>query len=129
MNLGDGSVDTVGGGNTPVIRIYDEGSSNNWEAGVQDTPNTGADSIGVILVSWSDTDIVLGGFGTALSTNGTGQWNLSLGDPMLISVLTINGQATYTAVVGSTGQNLPGSTGTRQKYLQLATLHLLGYKQ
>jgi hypothetical protein len=111
LNLGDGSVDTVGGGTTPVIRIYDEGSSSSWEAGVQDTPNTGADSIGVILVSWSDTDIVLGGFGTALSTNGTGQWTLSLGDPMLIAVLTINGQAAYTAIVGSTGQILPGSTG------------------
>ena len=70
LNLGDGSVDTVGGGNTPVIRIYDEGSLDSWEAGVQDTPNTGADCIGVILVSWSDTEIVLGGFGTALNTSG-----------------------------------------------------------
>ncbi len=111
FNLGDGSVDTVGGGTTPVIRFYDEGGSSSWEAGVQDTPNTGADSIGVILVSWSDTDIVLGGFGTALSINGTGQWTLSLGDPMLIAVQTTNGQAIYTDVVGSTGQNLPGSSG------------------
>ena len=77
MNLGDGSMDTVGGGTTPVIRIYDEGSLDSWEAGVQDSPNSGADSIGVILVSWSDNEIVLGGFGTALNTNGQGQWNIS----------------------------------------------------
>ncbi len=115
MHLGDGSVDTVGGGTTPVLRIYDEGNSNSWEAGVQDTSNTGADSIGLILVSWSDTDIVLGGFGTELSTNGTGQWNLSPGDPLLISVLTNNGQAVYTAFAGSTqsNQNSPIPTGAQ----------------
>src|SRR5208283_1734734 len=62
MNLGDGSMDTVGGGTTPVIRIYDEGSLDSWEAGVQDSPNSGADSIGIKIVSWSDTEIVIGGF-------------------------------------------------------------------
>ena len=76
FNLSDGSVDTVGAGTTPVIRIYDEGIIDNWEAGVQDSPNSGADSIGVILVSWSDNEIVLGGFGTALNTNRQGQWNI-----------------------------------------------------
>ena len=114
LNLGDGSVDTVGGGTTPVIRIYDEGSLNSWEAGVQDSPNSGADSIGVILVSWSDTEIVLGGFGTALNTNGQGQWNISPGDPLLIAVLTANGQAAYTTTVISSQSNpslTSGSTG------------------
>lgn len=114
MNLGDGSVDTVGGGTTPVIRIYDLGSLDNWEAGVRDNPSSGADSIGVILVSWSDTNIVLGGFGTALNTNGQGQWNISPGDPLLIAVLTSNGQAVYTttAISSQSNQNLPpDSTG------------------
>ena len=112
MNLGDGSVDTVGGGTTPVIRIYDEGSLDSWEAGVQDSPNSGADSIGVTLVSWSDTEIVLGGFGTALNTNGQGQWNISPGDQLLIAVLTTNGQAAYTTTVSSSqsSQNPPIST-------------------
>ncbi len=105
LNLGDGSVDTVGGGATPVIRIYDESGSSNWEAGVQDSPNSGADSIGVILTSWSNTEIVLGGFGTALNTNGQGQWNLSPGDPLLIAVLTANGQAAYTTTVVSSQSN------------------------
>ncbi len=108
INLGDGSVDTIGAGTTPVIRIYDEGNLNNWEAGVQDSPNSGGDSIGVILVSWSDTDIVLGGFGIALSTNGTGQWSLSTGDPLLIAVLTNKGQAVYTAVAGSSQSSQMG---------------------
>jgi hypothetical protein len=99
LELGDGSVDTVGGGTTPVIRIYDQSGLNSWQAGVQDNPNSGADSIGVILVSWSDKEIVLGGFGTALNTNGQGEWNLLPGDPLLIAVLTANGQAAYTTTV------------------------------
>ena len=112
MNLGDGSVDTVGAGTTPVIRIYDEGSLSSWEAGVQDSPNSGADSIGVILVSWSDTEIVLGGFGTELNTNGQGQWNLSPGDPLLIAVLTANGQAAYTTTVTSSQSNQKSTSGS-----------------
>jgi hypothetical protein len=94
-------VDTIGGGTTPALRIYDQNGLGSWQAGVQDNPNSGADSIGVILESWSDTEIVLGGFGTALNTDGRGQWTISLGDQLLISVLTANGQAVYTATVGS----------------------------
>ncbi len=111
MNLGDGSADTVGGGTTPVIRIYDEGSLDSWEAGVQDSPNSGADSIGVILVSWSDNEIVLDGFGIALNTNGQGQWNISPGDPLLIAVLTAKGQAAYTTTVTSNQSNQNPSSG------------------
>jgi len=113
LNLGDGSVDTVGGGTTPVIRIYDEGSLDSWEAGVQDSPNSGADSIGVILVSWSDSEIVLGGFGTALSTNGQGQWNILPGDPLLIAVLTVNGQAAYTTTVISSQSSQNPTSGSK----------------
>jgi hypothetical protein len=111
LSLGDGSVDTVGGGTTPAIRIYDQNGSGSWQAGVQDNPNSGADSIGVILVSWSDTEIVLGGFGTALNTDGQGQWNLLPGDPLLISVVTDNGQAVYTTTVVS-GEPEPFPTPT-----------------
>ena len=75
MSLGDGSVDTVGGGSTPMIQIHDDGWYG-WEAGTQDGPNTGADLVGVIIASWSDTEIVLDGFGSALSTNGQGQYQL-----------------------------------------------------
>ena len=101
LDFGDGSVDTVGGGDTPALRIYNQDGLKSWQAGVQDNPNSGADSISIILVNWSDTEIVLGGFGTALNTDGQGPWNLSTGDQLLISVLTANGQAVYTATVGS----------------------------
>ena len=101
MSLGDGSIDTVGGGITPVIQIHDDGWCG-WEAGTQDGPTTGADSIGIIIVSWSDTEIVLGGFGSALYTNG--QWSISPGDPMRIVVLTSGGVSVYdTTVTGGSG--------------------------
>ncbi|MGA2524274.1 MAG: hypothetical protein ABSF65_09010 [Candidatus Bathyarchaeia archaeon] len=104
LSLGDGSVDTVGGGDTPVIRIYDLGQPpNSWEAGVQDSPGSGADSIGVILKAWSNDKIVLGGFGSALGSGGLNnqtQWSIAAEDPLLIAVLTIYGQAVYTITVG-----------------------------
>jgi hypothetical protein len=115
LDFGDGSVDTVGGGDTPALRIYNQDGLKSWQAGVQDNPNSGADSISIILVNWTDTEIVLGGFGTALNTDGQGQWNLSPGDQLLISVLTTNGQAVYTATVGSnetSGEPEPALTPT-----------------
>ncbi|MGA3059945.1 MAG: hypothetical protein ABSD92_06195 [Candidatus Bathyarchaeia archaeon] len=122
LNLGDGSVDTVGGGTTPIIKIYDEGSLKGWEAGVQDGPTTGSDSIGIIVVSWSDTEIVLGGFGSALNTNS--QWTLSPGDPLLIEVQTTNGQATFNTVVsGQSSQNpSSGSTGVPPEISSVSTI-------
>ena len=72
-------------------------------------PNTGADSIGIIIVSWSDTEIVLGGFGSALYTNG--QWSISPGDPMRIVVLTSGGVSEYdTTVTGGSGTSSNSST-------------------
>jgi hypothetical protein len=115
MELGDGSVDTVGGGTSPVIRIYDQNGYGSWQAGVQDNPNSGADSIGIVLVSWSDTEIVLGGFGAALGTNGQGEWSISSGDQLLIAVLSANGQATYTTTVVASQPDdtpIPASTST-----------------
>jgi hypothetical protein len=111
LDLGDGSVDTVGGGATPAIRIYDQCGLKSWQAGVRDNPNSGLDVIGIILVSWSDTEIVLGGFGTALNTDGEGQWNLLPGDPLLISVLTANGHAAYTTTVLSNSPSPNPSVG------------------
>ena len=77
-SLGDGSVDTIDGGVTPSMQIRDNSLINGWTAGYD------GNAIGVILVSWSDTKIVLGGFGTALSTTGRGEWNLMPGDPIEI---------------------------------------------
>lgn len=109
LDLGDGSVDTVGGGTTPVIRIYDLSSTDSWEAGVQDSSGSGADSIGIILKSWSNDKIVLGGFGSALNSGGSNdqpQWSITAGDPLLIAVLTFNGQAVYTTTVGPNASSI-----------------------
>jgi hypothetical protein len=97
MDLGDGSVNTVGGGDTPVIQIHNDGWKG-WMAGVRDSPETAWCLIGIILESWSDTEIVIGGFGTALSS-----YSLNAGDPMRIVVLTSGGKAEYTtnAIAGS----------------------------
>ena len=63
--------------------------------------------IGIYLTSWSDNEIVLGGFGTALNTNGQGPLNINPGDPLIVDVLTSNGQTahTTTAVSSQSGQN------------------------
>ncbi|HMK95064.1 MAG TPA: hypothetical protein VK536_06635 [Candidatus Limnocylindrales bacterium] len=101
LDLGDGSVDTVGGGNTPTMYVLDENTnSGGWQAGIQKNSTWGWDSIGIVLVSWSDTEIVLGGFGSALDVAG-GQWVISPGDPILVDVQTVNGEANYTTTVVS----------------------------
>jgi len=110
LDLGDGSVDTVGGGTTPTMFILDENiNSGGWQAGIQKNSTWGWDSIGIILVSWSDTEIVLGGFGSALGRIG-GQWVISPGDPILIDVQTVNGGANYTTVVSSQPNQNPVSS-------------------
>ncbi len=68
--LGDGSVDTIWGDSTPSIVIYDK--TNLLSAGVAgDWPgftNGPPDLIGIVLLSWSDNQIVLSGFGTGLGS-------------------------------------------------------------
>ena len=95
MNLNDGSVDTIVGGTTPVIRIYDVAGLDSWEAGCQDSQWVPKDMIGIYLTSWSDNEIVLGGFGTELNVNGQGPLNINPGDPLIVDVLTSNGQVAY----------------------------------
>jgi hypothetical protein len=108
ISLGDGSVNTVGQVGTPVIQVHDDGWYG-WEAGTQDGPNTGADLIGVILLSWSDTKIVLGGFGSVLYTNG--QYKISNGDSIRIVVITSCGEATYNTLVAG-GKPASSTTAT-----------------
>ena len=112
LNLSDGSVDTVVGGITPIIRIYDEAGFDSWEAGCTDSQWVPKDMIGIYLTSWSDSEIVLGGFGTELNINGSGPLNISPGDPLIVDVMTSTGQAAYTIAVGSNQSNLNPSTPT-----------------
>jgi hypothetical protein len=69
-SLDDGSVDIVWGGSTPSIVVLDErnllsaGAAGAWSGFTNGPP----DLIGVFLVSWSDTRVVLGGFGSGLGS-------------------------------------------------------------
>jgi|SRR5579864_612675 len=96
--IGDGSVDTLGCDTTlPSMAIRDGGSgSDSWAAGRENCTNF--DEIGLQIQSWSDTKIVLSGFGSALGTPGKpGTWNIAPGDPLVVVVFGPNnsGQATY----------------------------------
>jgi hypothetical protein len=91
----DGSVDTVVSSSTPCMDICDKG----WAAGMQNASNGVHCAIGLYLVDWSDTEIVLGGFGSALNTNGQGPWNIAPGDPLIVGVFTPYGHAFYDVTV------------------------------
>jgi hypothetical protein len=73
VTLADGSVDTVAcNTTTPSLVISDSGGGNdNWSAGQQTCSNT--DPVGVYLVSWTDSQIVLSGFGSALGAASSSQ--------------------------------------------------------
>ena len=99
MSLDDGSVDTVWGGSTPSIVVLDErnllsaGAAGAWSGFTNGPP----DLIGVILVSWNDTQIVLGGFGSGLGSQFS--WSEVLkGDALQIQVQTSSGFTTYNTV-------------------------------
>ena len=113
---GDGSVDTNACNvNTPSLAIIDSGpGSDSWSAGRETCSNT--DAIGIYIQSWSDTQIVLNGFGTSLGTNGASTWNIAAGDPIVVSVWgpNENGPAQYSTTVG-TPSSSPKYTVTFQE--------------
>jgi len=99
MRLGDGSVDTVWGGSTPSIVVLDKrnllsaGAAGDWSGFTNGPP----DLIGVVLVSWNDTRIVLGGFGSGLGSQFS--WSQVLqGDALQIQIQTSSGFATYDTI-------------------------------
>ena len=94
--LEDGSVDTVWGGSTPSIAVLDErnllsaGAAGDWSGFTNGPP----DLIGIILVSWNDTRIVLGGFGSGLGSQFS--WSQVLkGDVLQIQIQTSSGFTAY----------------------------------
>ena len=119
ISLGDGSVDTIGGSTTPSISISDSGGgSHTWEAGRQTSSNTAADGIGLIIVKWSDSEIVLGGFGQSLSTNDLDSWAIGTSDPLVVNVWTQGGQASYNL---RTGQSSPLPTPQPTRATEMTT--------
>jgi hypothetical protein len=100
LSLDDGSVDTVWGDSTPAIVIYDKtnllsaGAAGDWSGFTNGPP----DLIGIVLIRWSDTQIVLGGFGTGLGSRFS--WSqISKGDSIEIQIQTISGLATFDTFV------------------------------
>jgi hypothetical protein len=125
--VGDGSVDTVKSATTPYMDIVDRGKfqktgdssdgGENWAAGLT-APGLFC-MVGIYIVSWSDNEIVLGGFGTYLGTNGQGQWYIEQGDPLNINVYTSSGEASYYTTVVAIPSSVsvscspnPASTGS-----------------
>jgi hypothetical protein len=114
--VGDGSVDTVLSTVTPSIVINDnvaEGGigPESWAAGHETSSNF--DDIGIFLVSWSDSQIVVGGFGSALgNATNPSTWNIAVGDPIEVTVFGPNndGQAKYDLDVSSLPLTAWGST-------------------
>ncbi len=78
--LGD-SVDTVADDTRPSLAIIDQGpGAHSWSAGR--TTSRNFDAIGVKLASWSDSEIRLNGFGSALG----GFWKVAKGDPIVVRI-------------------------------------------
>jgi hypothetical protein len=122
MDLGDGSVDTVWGKNTPSLVIYDKtnllsaGAAGDWNGFTNGPP----DLIGIILVSWSDTQIVLGGSGSGLGSRFS--WSqVSDGDYMQIQIQTAGGFATYELVASGDGSSPspPSSPSLASSYISI----------
>ena len=100
MPLGDGSVDTVWGGSTPSIVVYDQsnllsaGAAGAWSGFTNGPP----DLIGIVLVSWNDSQIVLGGFGSGLGSQFS--WSQVMnGDALQIQIQTAGGLATFNMTI------------------------------
>lgn len=107
---GDGGYDTNNCNNkAPSLAIIDmSGGSHDWSAGRETCSNF--DSIGLYFTSWSDNQIILGGFGSALGVNNQSSWIISPNDSLLILVynpLLVNQGSLYVKVNGNTTTNPP----------------------
>ena len=87
---GDGSVDTVESSTTPQIAIIDGLVGccgwTQWEAGFAINPGT-IDSIGIYIASWTDSQIVIDGFGNQLGADHIAPFNIAVGDTITIVVV------------------------------------------
>ena len=113
--LSDGSVETLACNvTTPSLAINDSGSgSDSWSAGRNTCANS--DLIGIDLVSWSNTQIVLNGFGTALgNASKPATWNIAPGDPITVNLSGANqsGTATYNLQVSPATPVTPAGATT-----------------
>lgn len=122
LDLGDGSVDTVWGKNTPSLVVYDRtnllsaGAAGDWNGFTNGPP----DLIGIILVNWTNTQIVLGGFGSGLGSCFS--WSqVSKGDGIQIQIQTAGGFTTYELVASGDGisPSPPSVTSLAPSYISI----------
>ena len=95
----DGSVDTLRDTLKPALLINDR--TQNWGAGYAQS-SSDYDHIGIILESWSDTKIVLGGFSSLLGNAANpGQYAINVGDSITVTVYGPNeiGITSYDTIV------------------------------
>jgi uncharacterized protein (TIGR03437 family) len=107
--LNDGSVVTLGCNvTTPTISIQDSAAgADSWQAGLSTCGFT--NTIGIFLLSWTDSEIVLGGFGSALgNASNPSLLNVAPGDPLTVTV-TVPGAspANYTLGVSPSTPAIP----------------------
>ncbi len=111
VTLSDGSVDTGVNGTSPSIAIWDNLTQTSWTWQAGHWGNT----IGIFLTSWSDTSIVIGGFGSLVGPGtrdsggvcrGLTPYTLCAGDRITIGVWgpNNNGIAYYNLTVTGSPQ-------------------------
>jgi hypothetical protein len=96
--LSDGSYDTLMCNQyTPALGIQDMGKGvDSWTASLSGC--AGTDGIGIYIASWTNTQIVLGGFGTTLgnSTSQSPNFDIKAGDRLQVRVYGFNQEAVST---------------------------------
>jgi len=89
--VGDGSDDTQQCKvTTPGILIYDDGKgADNWGGGSASC--TGHDLVGLVGITWTNTQITISGFGSYLGNSSSpSTWNIAVGDPLLVMIFGPN---------------------------------------
>jgi len=110
--LPDGSVLTKGCNvNTPSIAIVNKGGGKDeWPAGWycdKVLPN----SIGVYIIKWTQNEIILNGFGSAVGTSNEKLWNINLSDPIEVVIFGPNqmGKTSYHLTVSQPSSEINAS--------------------
>jgi hypothetical protein len=149
-SLGDGSIDTIENDTTPSLAIWDNcyyqdctGGIWSWQSG-HNAPKTqyGLNFIGIYLTSWSDTKIVLGGFGTSNLAPGTRTggncsgpktWAICVGDTMTVGVWgpynigKVLSKVTVTQSTATTPPTITSVTGVTTNTHSIITIQGTGF--
>jgi hypothetical protein len=75
-------------GTSAYIEVHDTTENPNWDAGLSPGKNYGGNTeVSLIITSWTDTEIVIGGFAGVYDDGNNGwYWQLSPGDDFVVTV-------------------------------------------